>query len=88
MGVLFFRVIESKEGEGCDLINRIEILVSDLVMWRDVARSSLWFGLGSLCFLSSCFAKGVTFRYIFFSFSKYPTFYLASVIHMTFFVYS
>uniref|UniRef100_A0A3Q7I8Y9 Reticulon-like protein n=1 Tax=Solanum lycopersicum TaxID=4081 RepID=A0A3Q7I8Y9_SOLLC len=54
-------IIESKEGEGCDLINRIEILVSDLVMWRDVARSSLWFGLGSLCFLSSCFAKGVTF---------------------------
>ncbi|XP_060190025.1 reticulon-like protein B17 isoform X2 [Lycium barbarum] len=52
---------KSKEGEGCDLINRTEILLSDLVMWRDVARSSLWFGLGSLCFLSSCFAKGVTF---------------------------
>ncbi|KAH0744844.1 hypothetical protein KY290_032837 [Solanum tuberosum] len=54
-------IVESKEGEGCDLINRIEMLLSDLVMWRDVARSSLWFGLGSLCFLSSCFAKGVTF---------------------------
>lgn len=53
--------IKLKEGDGCDLINRIEILLSDLVMWRDVARSSLWFGLGSLCFLSSCFAKGVTF---------------------------
>ncbi|KAJ8568038.1 hypothetical protein K7X08_020760 [Anisodus acutangulus] len=52
---------KSKEGEGCDFINRIEILLSDLVMWRDVSRSSLWFGLGSLCFLSSCFAKGVTF---------------------------
>lgn len=52
---------KSKEGEGCDLINRIELMLSDLVMWRDVARSSLWFGLGSLCFLSSCFAKGVTF---------------------------
>ncbi|XP_009759396.1 reticulon-like protein B17 isoform X2 [Nicotiana tabacum] len=52
---------EAKEGEGSDLINRIELLLSDLVMWRDVARSSLWFGLGSLCFLSSCFAKGVTF---------------------------
>ncbi|CAN4105001.1 unnamed protein product [Withania somnifera] len=50
-----------KEGEGCDLINRIELMLSDLVMWRDVARSSLWFGLGSLCFLSSCFAKEVTF---------------------------
>ncbi|CAN4103293.1 unnamed protein product [Withania somnifera] len=52
---------KSREGEGSDLINRIEVLLSDLVMWRDVARSSLWFGLGSLCFLSSCFAKGVTF---------------------------
>lgn len=52
---------KSKEGEGCDLINRIELMLSDLVMWRDVARSTLWFGLGSLCFLSSCFAKGVTF---------------------------
>ncbi|PHT76688.1 Reticulon-like protein B17 [Capsicum annuum] len=52
---------KSNEGEGCDLINRIELMLSDLVMWKDVARSSLWFGLGSLCFLSSCFAKGVTF---------------------------
>ncbi|XP_019247922.1 PREDICTED: reticulon-like protein B17 isoform X2 [Nicotiana attenuata] len=52
---------KAKGGEGCDLINRIELLLSDLVMWRDVARSSLWFGLGSLCFLSCCFAKGVTF---------------------------
>ncbi|XP_055823760.1 reticulon-like protein B17 isoform X1 [Solanum dulcamara] len=51
----------STKGDECDFINRIEILLSDLVMWRDVARSSLWFGLGSLCFLSSCFAKGVTF---------------------------
>ena len=34
----------------------------DLIMWKDVAKSSLWFGLGSLCFLSSCFAKGMTFR--------------------------
>ncbi|CAK9156079.1 unnamed protein product [Ilex paraguariensis] len=36
-------------------------LITDLIMWKDVAKSSLWFGFGSLCFLSSCFAKGVNF---------------------------
>ncbi|KAJ0028797.1 hypothetical protein Pint_35887 [Pistacia integerrima] len=30
-------------------------------MWTGVAESSLWFGLGFLCFLSSCFTKGVSF---------------------------
>ncbi|KAF3666312.1 DNA-binding family protein [Capsicum annuum] len=75
---------KSNEGEGCDLINRIELMLSDLVMWKDVARSSLWFGLGSLCFLSSCFAKGVTFRCIFLSYLVYPTLYLGRVFDMTF----
>ncbi|VVA99917.1 unnamed protein product [Arabis nemorensis] len=42
-------------------LNRIGEIISDLVMWRDVAKSTLWFGFGSLCFLSSCFAKGVNF---------------------------
>lgn len=31
-------------------------------MWKDVSKSTLWFGLGCLCFLSSCFTKGVNFR--------------------------
>ncbi|CAN8257519.1 unnamed protein product [Cochlearia groenlandica] len=45
--------------------SRIGEIISDLVMWRDVAKSTLWFGLGCLCFLSSCFSKGLTFiRYI------------------------
>lgn len=43
-------------------LDRIGQLMNDLIMWRDVARSTLWFGLGSLFFLSSCFAKGVNFR--------------------------
>ncbi|XP_031106910.1 reticulon-like protein B17 isoform X2 [Ipomoea triloba] len=47
------------EGEGVNL-DRIGEMVNDLVMWRDVARSSLWFGFGSICFLSSCFASGVS----------------------------
>ncbi|XP_062020155.1 reticulon-like protein B17 [Rosa rugosa] len=42
-------------------LERIGQLLNDLIMWRDVARSTLWFGLGSLFFLSSCFAKGVNF---------------------------
>ncbi|GMG98565.1 hypothetical protein Nepgr_000405 [Nepenthes gracilis] len=36
-------------------------MISDLVMWRDAAKSSLWFGFGCLCFLSSCFTKGLSF---------------------------
>ncbi|PON74830.1 hypothetical protein TorRG33x02_246040 [Trema orientale] len=43
-------------------LDRIGQVISDLVMWRDVAKSSLWFGFGSLFFLSSCFAQGVSFR--------------------------
>ncbi|KAL4567744.1 hypothetical protein LXL04_023337 [Taraxacum kok-saghyz] len=30
-------------------------------MWNDVAKSTLWFGFGSLCFLSSCFSTGISF---------------------------
>lgn len=44
-------------------LNLIGEIISDLVMWRDVAKSTLWFGFGCLSFLSSCFAKGVNFRY-------------------------
>ncbi|KAF8118321.1 hypothetical protein N665_0005s0088 [Sinapis alba] len=42
-------------------LNRIGEMMSDLVMWRDVAKSTLWFGFGCLSFLSSCFAKGLNF---------------------------
>lgn len=47
-------------GEGN--LDRIGQMLADLIMWRDVAKSSLWFGFGCLCFLSSGFAKGVSFR--------------------------
>jgi len=33
----------------------------DLVMWRNVAKSSLWFGFGSMCFFSCSFSKEITF---------------------------
>ncbi|KAI7741768.1 hypothetical protein M8C21_000612, partial [Ambrosia artemisiifolia] len=45
---------------GCDF-DRIGAVVNDLIMWNDVAKSTLWFGFGSLCFLSSCFTTGVSF---------------------------
>ncbi|MCL7033558.1 hypothetical protein MKW94_015373 [Papaver nudicaule] len=35
--------------------------IYDLIMWKDVSKSTLWFGLGSLCFLSSCFSRGLRF---------------------------
>ncbi|KAK9150243.1 hypothetical protein Syun_008552 [Stephania yunnanensis] len=40
-------------------LERFGQLISDLTMWRDMAKSSLWFGFGCLCFLSSCFARDV-----------------------------
>ncbi|KAE8730338.1 Reticulon-like protein B17 [Hibiscus syriacus] len=48
-------------------LDRIGEMITDMVKWTDVAKSSLWFGFGCLCFLSSCFTKGVTFRRSFFS---------------------
>ncbi|KAM7492218.1 hypothetical protein LguiA_035139 [Lonicera macranthoides] len=48
------------DGDGCNL-DRIGQLFTDLVMWNDVAKSSLWFGFGSLCFISSCFTQGIKF---------------------------
>ncbi|KAL3017330.1 hypothetical protein AAZX31_06G271400 [Glycine max] len=42
-------------------LDRVGALISDLIMWKDVSKSTLWFGLGCLCFLSSCFTKGVNF---------------------------
>ncbi|CAH8318180.1 unnamed protein product [Eruca vesicaria subsp. sativa] len=42
-------------------LERIRENINDLIMWRDVAKSTLWFGFGCLCFLSSCFARGFSF---------------------------
>ncbi|XP_026421149.1 reticulon-like protein B17 [Papaver somniferum] len=51
--------------DGQSSLDNIKQLINDLVMWRDVAKSSLWFGFGSLCFLSSCTSQGL--RYSVFS---------------------
>ncbi|KAK6157175.1 hypothetical protein DH2020_011423 [Rehmannia glutinosa] len=52
--------LRTDDGGVCNL-DAIGEIINDLVMWKDVSKSSLWFGFGSLCFLSSCFAKGVNF---------------------------
>ena len=54
--------LETSDRDLCNL-DRIGKVINDLIMWNDVAKSSLWFGFGSLCFLSSCFARGIHFRY-------------------------
>lgn len=39
-------------------------VISELVMWKDVAKSALWFGSGSIFFMSSYLSKDSNFRYI------------------------
>ncbi|KAL6529594.1 hypothetical protein OROGR_015217 [Orobanche gracilis] len=46
--------------DGCN-IDAIGEIIHDLVMWNDVSKSSLWFGFGTLCFMSSCFTTGANF---------------------------
>ncbi|KAL0910349.1 hypothetical protein M5K25_021323 [Dendrobium thyrsiflorum] len=38
--------------------------VSDLVMWKNIAKSSLWFGFGSILFLSSILSSDVGFSIV------------------------
>lgn len=37
---------------------------SDLVMWKNVAKTTLWFGSGSVILLSSCFSRDVNFSIV------------------------
>lgn len=51
---------KSTDGDWGNL-DKIGQLITDLIMWKDVAKSSLWFGFGSLCFLSCSFSRGLSF---------------------------
>lgn len=44
--------------------------ILELIMWKNVAKSSLWFGFGSMFFFSSSFSKDFSFRYEQFVFTK------------------
>lgn len=58
--------LDTEEEDGIDL-DRIGQLVNDLVMWKDVSKSTFLFGSGSMGLLSSCFTQGLNFRYSNFS---------------------
>lgn len=80
--VVFSVDSEEDDYDGGNL-DRMGEMISDLIMWRDVAISSLWFGFGSLCFLSSCFAKGVNFRCVFLWPSPSPDFRFGCLVKIT-----
>ncbi|XP_058730410.1 reticulon-like protein B17 isoform X2 [Vicia villosa] len=65
----------TEEENGGDL-DRIGMLIAELIMWNDVQKSTFWFGFGSLCFLSSCFTKGINFS-IFSAISQLAILFLA-----------
>ncbi|XP_015953706.1 reticulon-like protein B17 [Arachis duranensis] len=52
---------KAEEDNGGDLVDSVGQWMNDLIMWKDVSKTTLWFGFGSLCFLSSCFTKGLNF---------------------------
>ncbi|CAA7402534.1 unnamed protein product [Spirodela intermedia] len=43
------------------VLDGLKETISELVMWKNFAKSSLWFGLGTLCFASSCFSRDFNF---------------------------
>lgn len=64
LGLVTSSTLSPKISDGVQSkIDQIGQLIADLVMWKDVGKSTLWFGFGSLCFLSSCFSKGLTFSF-------------------------
>ena len=51
---------------GTDFVEQSELeglweRIVELVMWRNVAKSALWFGSGSMFFFSCSFSRDVTF---------------------------
>ncbi|KAL8136727.1 hypothetical protein V2J09_002728 [Rumex salicifolius] len=52
---------EENEADQNEALSGLGQLVSDLIMWRDAAKSSFWFGSGCLFFLSSSFTRGLSY---------------------------
>ncbi|XP_042425434.1 reticulon-like protein B18 [Zingiber officinale] len=44
-------------------LDGIQERIFELVMWKNAAKSTLWFGLGTMFFLSSCFSEDFSFRF-------------------------
>ncbi|XP_019432168.1 PREDICTED: reticulon-like protein B17 [Lupinus angustifolius] len=51
---------KAEEENGIDF-DRVGQLLGDLIMWKDLSKSVLWLGFGTLCFLSFSFTKGLNF---------------------------
>ena len=60
---LWLMLVSEANEDDLSNLHRIGQLVTDLIMWKDASKSSFWFGFGSVCFLSSCFTRGISFRY-------------------------
>ncbi|XP_019707550.1 reticulon-like protein B17 isoform X2 [Elaeis guineensis] len=58
---------KAAELENVDGQTRLDSLgerILELIMWKNVAKSTLWFGFGSIFFLSSCFSRDYNFSII------------------------
>lgn len=53
-----------REAVGRGTVKGLWEIFSELIMWKDTARSTLWFGLGSLFFVSSSFSRECGFSVI------------------------
>ncbi|RZC65302.1 hypothetical protein C5167_008992 [Papaver somniferum] len=72
------------ENDDRNRINYTGKIIYDLIMWKDVSKSTLWFGFGVLCFLSSCFSGGLRFS-VFSAISKLGLMFLIlSFFHNSF----
>ncbi|KAI3859302.1 hypothetical protein MKW98_007683 [Papaver atlanticum] len=72
------------ENDDRNRINYTGKIMYDLIMWKDVSKSTLWLGFGVLCFLSSCFSGGLRFS-VFSAISKLGLMFLIlSFFHNSF----
>ncbi|WOK97256.1 reticulon-like protein B17 isoform X2 [Canna indica] len=55
---------EVGNGDRQSNLDGLQEQIVELVMWRNAAKSALWFGLGSMIFLSSTFSRDISFSII------------------------
>ncbi|KAH7658105.1 Reticulon domain-containing protein [Dioscorea alata] len=48
----------------CSSVDGLLELILELIMWKNVAKSSFWFGFGSVFFLSSWFSRDFSFSFV------------------------
>ncbi|KAJ0963124.1 hypothetical protein J5N97_028246 [Dioscorea zingiberensis] len=50
--------------DNCSSVDDLLERILELILWKNVAKSTLWFGFGSMFFLSSWFSRDVSFSFI------------------------